>query len=244
LLRDGVLVAYAVVRNEGRFAAAAEQSVQDVLADSGVSLHEVVCRGAIGWGDKYIPFPHASESAFRCLARGALSLVPGAGTIVDIGGLSTAAVRVDAEGGRILDYATNDRCASGTGFFLEMAAQALELSVEELGPISLSALGRAHISAQCAVFGESEIVTHLNEGAEPADIAAGITHAIGASVASMLWRLGVEREVVVTGGVAKNVSVVAALEEHLGLDTVRPELDPQVIGALGAALRAMDSVQA
>ena len=244
LLKDGALLAYAVIRNDGRLDQAAQQSVHSVLAQAGIPLDEIGCRGGTGWGAKYIPFPHSSESMIRCTSRGAHWLVPAAKTVVDIGGLSTAAVRIAAGDGQVLDYATNDRCASGTGFFLEMAAQALELTVEELGAISLAATGRAHISAQCAVFGESEIVTHVNDGVEPADIAAGVTYSVGASVASMVQRLGTEKEIVVTGGVAKNVGVIKALEENLGLETVKTELDPQVIGAIGAALWALEGDQA
>ena len=109
--------------------------------------------------------------------------------------------------------------------------------------MSLSAKGRAHVSAQCAVFGESEIVTHVNDGVDPADIVAGITYSVGASVASMVKRLSLEREIVVTGGVAKNAGVIKALEEKLGVKTVSIQLDSQIIGAVGAALLAQERGQ-
>jgi activator of 2-hydroxyglutaryl-CoA dehydratase len=124
-----------------------------------------------------------------------------------------------------------------------MAAHALELEVEELGQVSLSAKGRAHVSAQCAVFGESEIVSHVNDGVDPADIVAGITYSVGASVASMVKRLSLEKEIVVTGGVAKNAGVIKALEEKLGVETVSIQLDSQIIGAVGAALLAQERGQ-
>jgi len=138
----------------------------------------------------------------------------------------------------VLEYRTNDRCAAGTGFFLDLAAQALELTVEELGPISLSANGRAQIGSQCAVFRESEIVTHMNEGVEVADIAAGISHSLGRSVATMVKRLGIEPEIVLSGGVAKNIGVVKAIEENLGVTVRAVDTDSQLIGAIGAALSA------
>lgn len=242
ILKDGTIAAYDITPNEGRMAQAAQRSLENVLSKTGNSLDEIIHSGGCGWGEKYIPFFHTSESMISCLAKGAHWIVPAARTVVNIGGLSTSIVNINGENGRVIEYRSNDRCASGTGFFLEMAAQALELSVEELGPIALGANGRAAISAQCAVFGESEIVTHVNDGVEPADIAAGIAYAIGASVASMVRRLSVEREMVVTGGVAKNRAVIKSLEENLGLQSAKIELDSQIVGALGAALLAQEEV--
>jgi len=241
IFMDGVLAAYDIMPNEGRLSRIAEVSVKKVLSETGLSLNEIENRVGTGWGRRYIPFPHVSETMIRCLARGAHWMVPESKTVVNIGGLSTTVVSIRGEGGRVIEYRTNDRCASGTGFFLEMAAQALELTVEELGSIALSAKRRAHISAQCAVFGESEIVTHVNDGTDPAEIIAGIVYSIGANVASMARRLSLEREVVVTGGVAKNEGIMKALEEHLGFQAARVRLDPQIAGAVGAALLALEN---
>lgn len=240
ILEDGIVAAYDITPNESRMTEAVKRSVQNALSDTGTSLEKIKYRGGTGWGEKYIPFPHSTESMISCLAKGAHWIVPAARTVVDMGGLSTTIVRINRETGQVIEYVTNDRCASGTGFFLEMAAQALELKVGELGPVALSAKGHAHIGAQCAVFGESEIVTHVNDGMEPADIVAGITYSIGASVASMVGRLGVEKEIVVTGGVAKNVSVIKAMEEKLGVGVAKIQLDSQIIGAIGAALWAQE----
>ncbi|MBI4774490.1 MAG: 2-hydroxyglutaryl-CoA dehydratase [Deltaproteobacteria bacterium] len=238
ILKGDRLAAFDVTLNDGKLADAARRSVLSVLGQAGLDLEEIPHFGGTGWGEKYISFPHSVESSIRCLARGAYWSVPAVRTVVDIGGLSTTIISVDGKNGKAREYRTNDRCASGTGFFLDLAAQALELKVEELGPVSLAAGGRAHISAQCAVFGESEIVTHVNEGAEPADIAAGIVYSIGTSVATMVLRLGAEKEIVATGGVAKNKAVIKALEEKLGLETVKLDVDSQIIGAIGAALNA------
>ena len=238
ILKDGRITAFDITLNEGKLAEAARRSVLNVLTRAGLALEEIRYFGGTGWGERYIPFPHSVESAISCLAKGAYWSVPTVRTVVDIGGLSTTTINVDGGNGKAREYRTNDRCASGTGFYLDLAAQALELKVEDLGPVSFSAGGRARISAQCAVFGESEIVTHVNEGTEPADIAAGIVYSIGASVATMVLRLGAEREIVVTGGVAKNAAVIKTLEEKLGIETAKLELDAQIVGAVGAALNA------
>jgi predicted CoA-substrate-specific enzyme activase len=227
LLKDSEVVAYDSTPNEGRLSEAIEQSVLNVFEGFGVSLDDVGCRGGMGWGELYIPFPHITESMISCLARGAHWAVPAARTVVDIGGLSSTVINID-------------RCASGTGFFLELAAKALELGVEELGPMSLCAGCTAHIGTQCAVFGESEIVSHINEGEDVSSIVNGIVASIGQSVATMVKRLGVEKEVVVTGGVAKNEGVIKALEESLGLSVAEIGIDPQVLGAVGASQGALE----
>lgn len=243
IVKDGSIAAYNITPNKDQLTQAAQHSVQRALSHIGISLNEITYRAGTGQGEKYIPFSHTSVSMISCLAKGVHWAEPAARTVVDIGGLSTTVVSINRESGQVMEYRANDRCASGTGFFLELSAQALELKVEELGQISLSAKGRAYIGAQCAVFGESEIVTHVNDGVEPADIAAGTTYAIGASVASMVKRLGTEREIVVTGGVAKNEGVIKALEEKLGVETVDIQLDSQIICALGAALLALERTE-
>jgi predicted CoA-substrate-specific enzyme activase len=236
IIQDGAIAAYDVTLNEGRMKEAAQQSLQRVLSETGLTMEGIPHRGGTGWGEKYISFEHTSESMIRCLAKGAHWAVQDTRTVINIGGLSSTIISVHPDSGRVIEYRTNDRCASGTGFFLEMAAQALEVKVEDLGPISLSARKRARVSAQCAVFAESEIVTHVNDGIDPAEIVAGITYSIGASLATMARRLSLEKEVVVTGGVAKNTGVVKALEEKIGMSTASMELDPQLTGAVGAAL--------
>jgi activator of 2-hydroxyglutaryl-CoA dehydratase len=138
--------------------------------------------------------------------------------------------------GRVLEYRNNDRCASGTGFFIDLAAQALEMELEHLDLAALNAEKRAYIGAQCAVFGESEIVSHVNDGVEPTEIAAGVTHSIGVGAATTVLRLGANQEILATGGVAKLKSVIESLAEKLGVDVRPPEVDPQLAAAIGAAL--------
>lgn len=237
ILNDRSILAYDITPNRGKLTQAIEDSVTTVLSKAGVGLDGIAYCGGTGWGEKYLPFSHSKESVINCLAKGTHWMLPSARTLVDIGGLSSIAIGVN-EKGKVLEYRASDRCAAGTGFFLELAAQALELRVEDLGPISLSAKGKVHISSQCAVFRESEIVTHVNEGVEAADIAAGISHSLALSVATMVKRLGIRREVVVTGGVAKNECVVSTLEQNLGVEATRIPVDSQLVCAIGAALSA------
>ena len=234
LLRDGDYLASAIASNEGRLTEAMAEAIERALGAAGLEQDEVEAVGGTGWAERYIPIKHKTHTTVNSLAAGVRWAVPAARTVLDIGGLSTTAISL-AAGGRVGEYRTNDRCASGTGFYLDLAAQALELEVEQLGPVALDATGRAHISAQCAVFGESEIVTHINDGTSVSDIAAGIAHSIGRSVATMTRRLGVEPQLVVCGGVAKNKAVVRAVLEELKAEAAALEADPQILGAVGAA---------
>lgn len=240
LLDNGSLAAHDITANEGKLVDVVGRSIDNLLAATGISMNDIQCCGGTGRGEKYISFQHTTEGLMNCLARGTLWALPEARTIVDMGGLGSTALSIN-EDGRVLEYRSNDRCAAGTGFFLDLAAQALELSVDQLGPLSLQAKGRVQISSQCAVFRESEIVTHVNEGEDVADIVAGINHSLGLAAATMVRRLGAEPEITVTGGVAKNIGVVKALEANLGMPVKPVDIDPQLIGAIGAALGAASS---
>ncbi len=242
IMTNGTIVGFNITMNEGKLGKAIEESLVQALEMAKLSIDEIEYRGGIGWGERYIPFPHLSSSLISALALGVHWACPEARTVIDIGGLSSTAIVLN-DTGRVLEYRTNDRCAAGTGFFLELAAQALELDVEALCPQACCATERAHISAQCAVFGESEIVSHLNEGEDVASIASGISYAVASGAATMLKRLGIEPELLVTGGVAKNLSVVRALEENLGIRAAEISSDPQLLGAVGAALLAREKAK-
>ncbi len=237
LLADGELISHDITRNEGMLADVAESSLARVLEKTDIRFENIPDRGGTGWGGKYITYPHHPETLINCISAGAYWHRPSARTVVDLGGLSTTVIGLN-DRGKVLEYRNNDRCASGTGFFVELVAQALELELEDLDRVARSALGKANIGAQCAVFGESEIVSHINDGIEPADILAGVAYAIGAGTATTVRRLGIVPEVVVTGGVVKLGRVVDALSEKLDIEVTRPEVDSQLLGAVGAALCA------
>lgn len=239
VLMDSTVIGFDITPNEGRLVEAIELSLHNALARAKMGLEEMEYRGGTGWGERYLPFPHLSSSEISALARGVHWAHPRVRTVIDLGGLS-ATVIVLNEAGRVLEYRTNDRCAAGTGFFMEQAAQALELGVEDLCHMAQAAPERARISAQCAVFGESEIVSHLNEGEAVSSIAAGLAYAIASGAATMLNRVGFEPELLVTGGVAKNSGVVKALEESVGVKAEEIKVDPQVLAAVGAALLARE----
>jgi len=190
---------------------------------------------ATGYGRSALRADRA-VTEITCHARGASVLVPGVGTVVDVGGQDSKGIAV-GPGGRVLDFVMNDKCAAGTGRFLEVMARALEVPLEEFGPVALRAELAAPITNICTVFAESEVVSLRASRRPREEIAAGIHQAMARRIAGMVRRLDLRPPVVMTGGVARNVGLVRALEAELGSPVIVPEL-AQLAGALGAAVLA------
>ncbi len=176
-------------------------------------------------------------SEISCHARGAFHLNPAVRTVIDIGGQDSKAMRLDSQG-RVIDFAMNDKCAAGTGRFLEVMAAALGVAVDEFGRLALCSEHPASISSTCTVFAESEAVSHIARGAGRQDVAAGLLQAIASRVSGLAARVGLEPEIMLSGGVALNQGVVAALARQISHPVAVPA-DPQTVGALGAALYAL-----
>ncbi|SFH38857.1 (R)-2-hydroxyisocaproyl-CoA dehydratase activator protein [Desulfotomaculum arcticum] len=208
----------------------------DLLESNGLKNEDVVATVATGYGR--VTFPADREiSEITCQARGIAHLFNGVGTVIDIGGQDSKVIKL-LPGGKVADFAMNDKCAAGTGRFLEVMAGALEVKVEDLGDLASQAGESCPISSICTVFAESEIISHISTGKAKPDIVAGVCDSVAARVASMTARTGLEQEVVFTGGVARNNGVVNALAKHLGCSlSVPPE--PEITAALGAALSAL-----
>lgn len=201
---------------------------------------EMACLVATGYGRINVPFADKVVTEIACHARGVHYNFPAARTVLDMGGQDCKAIRV-GEGGRHLDFVMNDKCAAGTGRFLEVMARTLRVPIEELGPLSLESAQPVEISNICAVFARSEVIRYLRRGVPKADIAAGLHEATANRVVALLRRIGVEEELVISGGIGKNIGVVSRVESKLGLRARIPE-EPQLIGALGAALFARDAL--
>ncbi|MEJ5349648.1 MAG: acyl-CoA dehydratase activase [Desulfosoma sp.] len=193
---------------------------------------------ATGYGRSVIDFADATVSEISCHARGMVHQIKEVRTIIDIGGQDTKAISVD-EDGTVRQFLMNDKCAAGTGRFLEVMARALEIDLEDLGPLACRARRSLTISSTCAVFAESEVVSLIADDTPPEEIARGICDSIAARTAAMVARVGKRERVAMSGGVAKNIGMVRALERALQTSLVVPP-EPQIIGALGAALLARD----
>jgi predicted CoA-substrate-specific enzyme activase len=191
---------------------------------------------ATGYGRISVPFADKRVTEISCHALGASKLFPDTRTVVDIGGQDSKVIRV-GPGGKVLDFTMNDKCAAGTGRFLEVMAAKLKVPLNEMGSLSMGASGEVRISSVCTVFAESEVISLVAKNHPKEEIIRGIHRAIVNRVWSMVKTLGVQREVTMSGGVAKNRGVVAFLEEKLG-HPIHVYREPQIVGGLGAALHA------
>ncbi|MGB4681082.1 MAG: acyl-CoA dehydratase activase [Dethiobacteria bacterium] len=239
LAGDGV-IAYAIVPTGADSKRAAEKALHAALQSAGMQFDDLAMIVATGYGRISVPFAHKRITEITCHGRGAFFLHPAARTVIDVGGQDSKAIRLDDKG-RVLDFAMNDKCAAGTGRFLEVMAAALEVELDQLAALSAKASRGTPISSTCTVFAESEVVSLLAAGEPREEIARGLHESVAARISSLVYRVGLEEEVIMTGGVAKNGAVVKALEEKLQVKiTVPPE--PQIAGALGAALLARDEL--
>ena len=228
-----------LARNTGRTGYSgrdvAARLASSLLAELSLDPQNVAYTVATGYGR--ITFPAEREmSEITCQARGVYHLFAGAETVIDIGGQDSKVIRL-LPGGKVADFAMNDKCAAGTGRFLEVMAGALEVDVQDLGQLAAAAKGTCAISSICTVFAESEAVSLLHKGVAIKDISLALHAAVVERTAGMLQRVGFEPPLVFTGGVANNRCIIELLETRLGVKVMVPK-EPQLVGALGAALAA------
>ena len=212
----------------------AQKALDNAVKEAGIPREDIKKVIATGAGRKSLPFADSSITEVTADARGAIFLIPSVRTIVDIGAEEARGISCDAEG-RVLDFAKNDKCAAGSGAFVESMSRALEVKVPEMIELSLKSTHDAPINATCAVFAESEVVSLVHSKVGKADIAHAIHDAIGSRVSSMVRRLPIEQDIVLIGGVANNAAMVDVMKKHLGSEITVPE-NAQYISALGAAL--------
>ncbi|TDA33228.1 MAG: 2-hydroxyglutaryl-CoA dehydratase [Hadesarchaea archaeon] len=241
LMENGRILSHELRRVKPRPELSAREVMEGALRKAGRRWEEVAYCVGTGYGRVRIPFANENISEISCHGKGAHWLLPSVRTVIDIGGQDCKVIRVDGEG-RLVNFVMNDKCAAGTGRFLELMAKTLGVGVEDLGRLSLSSKEPIPITNICAVYAQSEVLSYLAEGANVEDVAAGVNQSMAARVKALASRVGVEREVVLSGGVAKNIGVVKYLEEMLGVPLIRLDFDPQLVGALGAALFASERV--
>ncbi len=198
---------------------------------------------ATGVGAKLVSFSQQQKAITTCLARGINHIYPSVRLVIDMGAESTTVIKINQRG-RLADWANHDKCASGTGLFLQQMVKLIGMSLEQMSRLSLQAKNRAEITNTCAVFAESEVISHVHRDppTPTEDIVAGIYYSIVSRVISLCKRVGIEKEVAVAGGVALNNGLVNILEQELGFKVLRPEL-PQNIAALGAAIIARENME-
>jgi benzoyl-CoA reductase subunit A len=210
----------------------------DVKTDH-LRIEDMACIVATGYGRAVVPFAHGSLTEISCHGRGAHRLVPGVRTILDMGGQDCKAIRVN-ERGEVTRFVMNDKCAGGTGRFMEIIADVLKVPLFEIGGLSLKSTKAIAFSRVCAVYAKSEAVAMMRQGESKADILAGLHDAISTRVVALLRRVGIEDKFVITGGIARNVGVVTKIGEKLDGLAITIPAEPMIAGALGAALFAFD----
>jgi predicted CoA-substrate-specific enzyme activase len=241
-LEGGTILTQAAMVLAGSVDAAARTALERATVEAGLRPDQVGRIFVTGAGREGVPFAHGHPTEMLSHARGAHWLFPGARSVIDMGAEGIRILRCDAKGD-LTGFVLNDKCASGTGVFLETVAGMLRISLAEMGPLSLCSTRRLVLTSTCAVFAESEIVAEIHRGASREDILWGVHDAIGAKIGSLSTRIGLEPQLILTGGVARNTAVVEALRRHIPLDMAVPQ-HPEMVGALGAAILAARAFEA
>lgn len=236
---DYSILAWAIIPSGGNYRAAGEAVVKEALAKANVPFEKVGYIVATGYGAASVPFAGNSVTDISCLGRGVAYLFPSVRTGVDIGGQFTRVFKIDKKG-KVTAFVISEKCAAGSGRFLQVMARVLQVDLEQIGELSLKSRSPVDFSAGCAVFAESEAISRIAEGAGKEDILAGVHQAMAAKIQSLVERIGFEPDCALVGGGAKDIGLVQSVEKRLGSVLVPQE--PQIVAALGAAIIAEEKV--
>ncbi|KAA8670793.1 acyl-CoA dehydratase activase [Clostridium sp. HV4-5-A1G] len=234
------ILSYSIVRTGAKSQRGAEKAMKEALKKLGIERDRLSRIISTGYGRVSIPFADREITEITCHGKAAYFLNNEIRTIIDIGGQDSKVIRLD-DGGKVMDFAMNDKCAAGTGRFLEMMSRTLEVPLDEMGKRSLNWKEDIDITSMCTVFAESEVVSLIAQNKEIPDIIHGLNKSVATKTLSLANRVGKKEAYMMTGGVAKNIGVVKCLEEKLGSKIFIPQ-EPQIVGAVGAALIALESI--
>lgn len=237
LMEDGKVKAKAKVLSGFDQEESAKEALELALKEAGLARDAIGPVITTGIGRKAISYAKGDVTEVRAAALGAVFLYPSARTVIDIGAEESRAIKCDSSG-KVLDFAVNEKCAAGSGAFTEAMARALEVPLEELGPLSLQATQSIPMNAQCAVFAESEVISLIHSKTTKADIARAVHDGLSSRVVAMVRRVGLDPELVLIGGVAHNPGFVESFKRTVAVDGVRTAEGPEFVGAIGAALAA------
>lgn len=240
IMKDNVIIESVIKKSRARPWESADDVMGEALSRAGLSLEKIdFCIGT-GYGREKISFINEAVSEIACHARGARWLVPSARTVIDIGGQDCKAMRLSSDGA-MEKFITNDKCASGTGRFLEVMADVLGVELKELGELSKKSRSPITLASTCTVWAQADVIRYLNDDTPLEDIAAGVNNAMAGRMSVIANNIGIERDVCMTGGVARNLGVLSSLEKMLGVRVKRiRRSNPQLAGAIGAAVLAAE----
>ena len=241
ILSHGDMVAFHILPSEGDYGASSERVMKGLLIKAGLSIKNIMHVTSTGYGASKVTFSNRTANDITCQGRGISHLFPSVRTTVDIGSQFTRVFKVDARGG-ISTFLLSDKCAAGSGRFLQIIARVLQVDLEDIGALSLKSKKIVDFNTGCAVFAETEAISRVAEGAAVEDILAGLHRALSAKIESMIARLGFERELALVGGGARDIGLVNSIEDKMDVDAFVPS-NPQIVAAVGAALIACDVVK-
>lgn len=240
LMEDGRVIGSAIIKSRPKPEDSAREVMSQALDSCNMTMDDVACCVGTGYGRDKMGFIREAASEILCHAKGAQWMLPTVRTIIDIGGQDCKAIRLDSTGG-VAKFVTNDKCASGTGRFLDVMARVLKVGVDQLGEFSSRSNNPSVLASSCTVWAQADVIKFINSGHAVEDVGAGINNAMAGRVAIIANSVGREKDVCMTGGVAKNLGVVSALEKLLGVKIKRlRKADPQLAGAIGAAVLARE----
>ncbi len=236
ITKDGKPKAYHLLPSGVNYRMVAEKLREELLVEVGVTPEDITCTIATGQGSDNVPFSNEQVSDIRCCGRGINSVFPSVRTVIDVQGQSTQVMRLN-EKGQISNFVISEKCAAGSGCFLDIIANVLQINLDDIGSLSLKSDNPVIFTTACAVFGESEAVSRVAEGVTKEDILAGIHEALSGKISALVHRVGLEEKCAISGGGGLNIGLIKMLEEKLGVQLLVPP-QPQLITALGAAILA------
>ncbi len=240
ITNGGGLLAHHILRSGSNYRVAAEKLVKELLEKAGLSSADIAYAVATGQGSGNVPFSNQQVTDIRCCTRGINHIFPSARTVIDVQGQSGQVIRFNDKG-RVVNFAVSEKCASGSGRFLHVIANVLQVRLEDIGSLSLESENPVTFTTGCAVFGESEAITRVAEGVAREDILAGVHKSLADKISSLAARVGLEEQCAISGGGGLNVGLIKSIEEKLGVQLLVPP-QPQFVTALGAAIIAGEQV--
>ena len=243
ILDDNGVLASAIIPSSDEANLSAEAAIDEVLARAGLGRDNNLAVVSTGIGGKAVSFSQQQKAITTCLARGCHFLLPSVRMLIDMGAESSNIVKLN-ERGRLNDWAGHDKCAAGTGVFLQQMAKLMQMSLEDMSALSYQAESKADISNTCAVFSESEVISHVHRDppTPKADIIAGIYYSVVSRIMALCKRIGIEKDVAISGGVALNRGLIDILSKEISFEVLVAD-EPQIVAALGAAVIARENVE-
>jgi predicted CoA-substrate-specific enzyme activase len=236
IIGDSELAAYHVIPSAANYQTAAETIRQELMRQLNLSQDDIADTVATGTGAGNVPFASRQVSDIVCTARGINSVFPQARTAIEVAGQSTKVIKIN-EQGMVTNFTVSEKCAAGSGRFIEVIANVLRINLNDFGPLSLKSKQSVTFGTGCAVFGESEAITRVAEGISKEDIAAGVNKALASKISSLVKKVKLEEPCAICGGGALNTGLVKAVEQEMNIKLLVPP-QPQIVTALGAAIAA------